>query len=196
MKKIVFTALCALTLCFSTMLQAQSSKIEDFIAKNSTQKGASYVEMSKAMLDATFGNTDEPKSYPQKFKTLVFADATKANELKQIINSSFEVLMDIKANKEDKTTKETYLSTTTYYFHNAGKADEKEIIIVQQDGDKRLSITYMQGNIEINLLQNYLLRIRIKLDLMNVKNGLTSDLGLAIDSDANNWIVEMNNQNW
>ncbi|MDR1055643.1 MAG: hypothetical protein LBL90_07450 [Prevotellaceae bacterium] len=216
MKKIVFITISVLFTCLLTSfdLQAQNSKVEDFITKHSSQKGASYVEMSKAMLDAAFANsfgnwggggyhvmwnkkdTEAPKAakkYPTKFKSLVLKDVANVDELSKIISGGqYEVLMKVTSNKEDKKTKESYESTTTHYFHNSNKADEKEIVIVQQDGNNRLAITYMQGNLEIDNLQNYLRNIRVKLSTMGISSSLTSSLDfnfndLKFDFDFNDW---------
>lgn len=222
MKKLLFTVFSILIVnCGLTInAQAQNSKIEDFIKKYQSQKGASYVEMSKAMLDAAFkdgqnnsfsfssssstssslsvsasasasSNTPDKSNkkentpkYPQKFKSLVLNDVSKTSELKNILSGKeYEVLMETRNNKVDNWTKESYASETTYYFHDSKKADEKEIIIVQQEGDKRLSLTYMQGNIDVSRMQNYLLRIRTKLSIMGVQSGLTSDLGFNSFND-------------
>ena len=60
MKKLVFISLCMLIASFFVPVNAlaQNSKIDDFFKKYSSQKGASYVEMSKTMLDATFATPD------------------------------------------------------------------------------------------------------------------------------------------
>jgi hypothetical protein len=207
--------------------QSQTSKVEEFINKYSEQEGATYVELSKTMLDATFNSNnvdilglhtmdmgpfivtetvkrtfdgtkdsvvtqavpknDSPtvrlqqlqelqlleqlqqqrlhpgaskaenkEKYPQKFKSLILNDDSKAAELKQALNG-YEIMMKSKKGNKTEAT----------YFHDSGTADKKEIVIMKHH-DKQLSITYMQGNLDIRLLQSYLMNTRVRLSQMGM----------------------------
>ncbi|MDR1886958.1 MAG: hypothetical protein LBQ70_03495, partial [Prevotellaceae bacterium] len=187
--------------------QSQTSKVEEFINKYSEQEGATYVELSKTMLDATFNNdaykfdiyamgfttivtektekltadgridslftpvittipttvqksgtsnTGDKKNYPQKLKSLILNDNSKVAELKQALNG-YEILM---TSKKGKVTEATY-------FHDPGTADKKEIVIMKHQ-EKQLSVTYMQGNLDVRLLQLYLTYMKIKLSQLGM----------------------------
>ena len=129
-----------------------------------------------------------PRQYPQKFKSLVLTETSKADELKRILNSNeYEVLMESTQNKEDKKTKETYMSSTAYYTRNSTNANEKELIIVQQEENRRLSLMYMQGDLSIDDIQWYLNRIRVKLRSIETRSSsLTSDLGNTFNFEWSN----------
>ena len=186
MKKLY--AIAVILICISSILKAQNSPVDDFIKKNRTQKGASYVEMSKTMLDATFANTRHTRrssenKYPESFKSLVFNDTDRENEIKKIIsNGKYDVLMEMKSSKEDRRTKENIETGTTYYFRNYDKTGSKEAVIVQNEG-KRLSLILMQGDMDIDRLQEYLLNIRIKLSTMGM-SGFSLFSGQGFDFDG------------
>jgi len=155
MKKQYFISL-AITCMVLFNVKAQNTPIDDFLKRYPSLEGVTSVTLSQQMLKSMFStsNLNNPDAYSSLSVYKTDIPVNLFTDFRNILLSSkYEQSMEV--NKEN--------SIKLSYFLKEVSKNTNEIVIIRQK-KYSFSAIYIRGNIDVNLLDNYLRVIKISLD--------------------------------
>ena len=177
MKKQYFIFLAIVGMSAIMNVKAQNTPIDDFLKKYPSREGVTHVSMSQKMLNDIFtapqpnepnansfsyfyrGNYNVPETYNS---VTVSKDVSMqmVNDLKKtLLSSKYEQYMEV--NRDN--------SNILGYYLKKVKDNTNEIIVLRQQKDQ-FSAIYIKGEIDINMIDRYLDRIKNALSKMGADN--------------------------
>ncbi len=168
---------------FAANVRAQSNPIDDFLKKYPSREGVTNVSVSKQMLEAIFAPpptkntsrtreeafwyvTGEDMNVPEAYSSVSISKTDKAATMfadfkKTLLSAKYEQYMEV--NREDS-------NMLTYYLKKVND-QSNEVVVLRQRKDQ-FSAIYLKGDIDINRVDRYLIRIKSALARMEASSGM------------------------